>query len=327
MPAPTNDSAAVQVRDYIPNLYVDLRYATTDNFTGQVIYDFTEPLLRYGTVKKLMAVQEELNELGYSLLIWDGYRPPAAQFKLWEIVPDGNYVANPYNGYSSHSRGNTVDVTLVTLSGEAVEMPSDFDEFAAIADRDYSDVSETAKTNALLLEQLMQKHGFNGYWNEWWHYSDTVSYEAEELKIGETQSEDSADWFAFIGRDLNAVIDAFGSGYEEMYDAGGRCVYYSDLAAQFFYNESDRVVYCVVTGGEREIGKGLNGRMTYPEIVNAADGMSLPEPEGFYNELTCAYEYMLQFDLDGIHIAFSWSEDPDTAQSSYVMFSDMSLLQ
>lgn len=183
LPTPTDDSSLVRVRDYIPSIAVDLRYATERNFTGQVIYDFTEPWLRWGTVKKLMAVQEELNALGYSLLIWDGYRPPAAQFKLWEIVPDGNFVANPYNGYSSHSRGNTVDVTLVTVSGEAVEMPSDFDEFTAIADRDYSDVSDTAKANATLLEMTMQAHGFNGYWNEWWHYSDTVVYEAEDLNI------------------------------------------------------------------------------------------------------------------------------------------------
>lgn len=182
-PVPMDDSTPVRVRDYIPNIASDLRYATERNFTGQVIYDFTEPWLRWGTVKKLMAVQEELNALGYSLLIWDGYRPPTAQFKLWEIVPDGNFVANPYNGYSSHSRGNTVDVTLVTLSGEAVEMPSDFDEFTAIADRDYSDVSETAKANAMLLEMTMQAHGFNGYWNEWWHYSDTVSYEPEEWSL------------------------------------------------------------------------------------------------------------------------------------------------
>ena len=183
LPEPVDDATPVRVRDYIPNIAVDLRYATERNFTGQVIYDFTEPYLRWGTVKKLMAVQQDLNNMGYGLLIWDGYRPPAAQFKLWEIVPDANFVANPYNGYSSHSRGNTVDVTLVTLSGDAVEMPSDFDEFAAIADRDYSDVSEAAAANARLLEMTMEAHGFTGYVNEWWHYSDTVRYEAEDLGI------------------------------------------------------------------------------------------------------------------------------------------------
>jgi len=183
IPVPADDSIAVRVRDYIPNIAVDLRYAGENNFTGQVIYDFSEPYLRYGTVKKLAAVQAELNALGYSLLIWDAYRPPAAQFKLWEIVPDGNYVANPYNGYSSHSCGNTVDVSLVMLDGSAVELPSDFDEFSATGDRDYSDVSDTAAANARLLEQIMSRCGFNGYWAEWWHFSDTVSYEAEDLHI------------------------------------------------------------------------------------------------------------------------------------------------
>ena len=183
LPLPVDDSTLVPVTDYIPTITADLRYATEANFTGQVIYDFTRPYLRWGTVKKLMAVQRELNALGYGLLIWDGYRPPAAQFKLWEIVPDGNFVANPYTGFSSHSRGNTVDVTLVKLSGEAVEMPSDFDEFAAIADRDYSDVSDTAAANARLLEATMEAHGFKGYWNEWWHYSDTVTYDVIEWEI------------------------------------------------------------------------------------------------------------------------------------------------
>ena len=183
VPVPAGDSEAVRIQDYIPNIQVDLRYATTNNFTGQVIYDFEEPWLRYGTVKKLMAVQQELNEQGYGLLIWDAYRPPAAQFKLWEIVPDGNYVSNPYNGYSSHSRGNTVDLTLLKLDGSTVEMPSGFDEFTAIADRDYSDVSVEAAQNANLLEETMTKHGFKGYWNEWWHYTDTDDYPAEELDL------------------------------------------------------------------------------------------------------------------------------------------------
>ena len=274
-----------------------------------------------------MAVQQELNGLGYSLMIWDGYRPPAAQFKLWEIVPDGNFVANPYNGYSSHSRGNTVDVTLVTLSGEPVEMPSDFDEFAAIADRDYSDVSETAKANALLLETTMQKYGFNGYWNEWWHYTDTVSYEAEDLVSGESEPKESANWFEWIGADLSVVTDCVGNEYVSTYDAGGRCIYYEKLPAQFFHNESDNVVYCVVYGGDDIIGNGLSGKMNYSEICDAMAvyGLTLSAPEYFYNELECCEEYMLQFDLDGIHIAISWSEDPYVTDSSYITFSDMSL--
>ncbi len=175
-PEPADD-ALVYIRDYIPDLFVDLKYATTDNFTGKVIYDFTEPQLRYGTVKKLMQVQQQLQALGYSLLIWDAYRPVSAQFALWEACPDPNYVANPNVGYSKHNRGNAVDVTIVLADGTPVNMPTGFDDFSAAADRDYSDASAEARANAMLLEQIMTDCGLVGYYYEWWHYADSVSYD------------------------------------------------------------------------------------------------------------------------------------------------------
>ena len=173
---PPADEDLVNVLDYIPSLFVELKYGTEDNFTGTVIYDFTEARLRYGTVKKLAEVQEELLGLGYSLKIWDAFRPVSAQFKLWEICPDGNFVANPNTGYSSHSKGNTVDLTLVLSDGTEIVMPTGFDDFTALADRDYSDVPAEAAQNALVLETVMTAHGFKGYQKEWWHYSDADSY-------------------------------------------------------------------------------------------------------------------------------------------------------
>lgn len=180
-PVPEPEPAEfVRVADYLPDILVDLRYATADNFTGQVIYDFTDAYLRYGTVEKLAVVQETVAEQGYGLKIWDAFRPTAAQFALWEICPDGRYVANPNKGFSSHSRGNTVDLTLVTLEGEEVVMPTGFDDFTALADRDYSDAAPEAAENALLLETAMTEAGFRPYSGEWWHFSDTDSYEVEE---------------------------------------------------------------------------------------------------------------------------------------------------
>ena len=170
----------VRVLDYIPDMYQELKYAADRNFTGQVIYDFSDAYLRYGTVKKLAAVCNDLAELGLSLKIWDGFRPVSAQFKLWEVCPDPTFVANPEKGFSSHSRGNTVDVTLVDRDGNELEMPSEFDDFSAKADRDYSDVEEEAAINALLLEETMIEAGFKPYSSEWWHFSDTDSYEVEE---------------------------------------------------------------------------------------------------------------------------------------------------
>lgn len=170
----------VRVLDYIPGMYQELKYATDQNFTGQVIYDFSDAYLRYSTVKKLAAVCDDLAELGLSLKIWDGFRPVGAQFKLWEVCPDPTFVANPEKGYSSHSRGNTVDVTLVDKDGNELEMPSEFDDFSAKANRDFSDCTEDAAAHAQLLEILMEKHGFYGYFDEWWHFYDNDQYPVEE---------------------------------------------------------------------------------------------------------------------------------------------------
>lgn len=175
------DSDFVRVQDYIPDIVVELKYATSDNFTGAVIYPFQDAYLRYCTVKKLMAVQEELAPMGLGLKIWDGFRPISAQFRLWEIYPDDTYVANPNVGFSNHSRGNAVDVTLVDSGGSPLEMPTDFDDFSGRADRDYSEIPETPRANAQLLETVMEKHGFQGYSGEWWHFNDTFRYEPEQV--------------------------------------------------------------------------------------------------------------------------------------------------
>ena len=174
------DEDFVKVIRCIPDIIIDLRYASENNFTSQQIYDFSDVWLRYGTVKKLMQVQEELKQNGYGLKIWDGFRPPSAQYKLWDICPDPTYVSNPNNGFSSHSRGNTVDITLVYTDGTELTMPTGFDDFSKLADRDYSDCSKEAADNAMFLEQLMIKHGFKPYSGEWWHFTDTQSYPVDE---------------------------------------------------------------------------------------------------------------------------------------------------
>ena len=174
------DEAFVRVTDYIPNITVELRYATDNNFTGKVIYDFTDAWLRYGTVKKLMEAENELEKHGFRLKLWDAFRPVSAQFTLWETVPDSRYVANPNKGYSNHSRGDTVAVTLTDEEGNEAEMPTGFDDFTAKADRDYSDVTETAAENAKLLEETMTDCGFKPSTTEWWHYSDTDDYAVAE---------------------------------------------------------------------------------------------------------------------------------------------------
>ena len=177
------DDEYVLVNKYIPDIYVELRYATENNFTGVKIYDFTEAYLRYGTVKKLAQVQKELKQHGYSLKIWDAYRPFEAQQKLWEVYPDPNYVANPANGMKKHNLGGTVDITMVAADGTVISMPTEFDDFSLKADRDYSDIEdEEAVKNVMILQNAMENNGFTGYQGEWWDYSDTVEYEAVDFE-------------------------------------------------------------------------------------------------------------------------------------------------
>lgn len=177
------DDEYVLVNKYIPDIYVELMYATDNNFTGVRIYDFTDAYLRYGTVKKLANMQKELKEQGYSLKIWDAYRPFEAQQKLWEVYPDPNYVANPANGMKKHNLGGTVDITMVAADGTVISMPTEFDDFSLKADRDYSDIEdEEAVKNVMILQNAMENNGFTGYQGEWWDYSDTVEYEAVDFE-------------------------------------------------------------------------------------------------------------------------------------------------
>lgn len=182
--APTEPPEAedlVRIRDFIPGIREELAYASAHNFTGKQIYDFYNAYLRYGTVQKLSAACEELEALGLGILIWDGFRPVSAQAALWEICPDPAYVSHPVTGTRAHCRGNAVDLTLYDLAtGEPLPMPTDFDDFSSLADRDYSDCGPEAAANARLLEEIMEKHGFKPYNAEWWHFTDADSYPVEE---------------------------------------------------------------------------------------------------------------------------------------------------
>ena len=187
------DDDLVLVRDYIPDIQISLAYATSDNFVKQAVYspDFG-CYLRYGTVKKLKVAHEKAKENGYGgLLIWDAYRPQSAVNTLYNAYPDKNYVAQK----SNHTKGNTVDLTVVDASGKPVEMPSSFDTFDATADTDYSDCNKTQKSNSEFLTGIMTDAGFKGYNKEWWHFSDTKDYGyQEELKTdnGSSASNTSA---------------------------------------------------------------------------------------------------------------------------------------
>lgn len=153
----------VRVKDYIPDIYVELRYATERNFTHTKVYDFDEAYLRLGTTLKLKKVQEELKGLGYSLKIWDAYRPFTAQQYFWELIHDDEFVADPTNGPKTHNFGNVVDVTLVKSDGSDIDMPTEFDDFTSKASRDYSWLSGDPLKYVLLLEKSVKQISIKTY--------------------------------------------------------------------------------------------------------------------------------------------------------------------
>ena len=148
-----------------------------------MIYDFTDAYLRYGTIKKLMQVQNQMRADGLTMKIWDAYRPIEAQQVLWDACPDPTYVSNPARGYTSHNFADTVDITVVRADGTDIEMPTGFDDFSAAADRDYSDCSAEAAKNAQMLEDRMEAAGFKGYRGEWWHFEDTDEYPGTDFAV------------------------------------------------------------------------------------------------------------------------------------------------
>lgn len=172
----------MDVKAIIPDIVVDLRYATPNNFTGTVLYDTARCFLRRTTAERLARVQERLRRRGLGLKIWDGYRPLSVQWKMWELVRDPKYVADPRKG-SRHNRGAAVDVTLVDSLGNELEMPTGYDDFTEKAHRNWQGGSATARRNRQILEEAMRAEGFLPLPSEWWHFDDPDWREFDILDI------------------------------------------------------------------------------------------------------------------------------------------------
>lgn len=168
-------SDLVNLQSVIPTIQIDLKYATEDNFTHQVLYQSKECFALKEVALRLRDVQAELATQGLGLKIWDAFRPMSVQQKAWDLIHDERYVSDPKKG-GRHTRGTAVDLTLVDQDGKELLMPSAFDELNEKAHRDYRDAPEEAIQNRELLQNIMEKHGFIGFPTEWWHF-DLIGWE------------------------------------------------------------------------------------------------------------------------------------------------------
>jgi len=181
----------VQALKIIPDLNVELRYFTTHNFVGDTIdgYNANVLIVTKPTAEALKKVQDELENQNLCLKVYDGYRPQRAvnHFIAWarnlkdtlnkkEFYPfvekknlfrDG-YIASK----SGHSRGSTVDLTIIDGSTlEPLDMGSPYDFFGEPSWVEYQDITDAQKQNRQLLQKVMIKHGFRNYPQEWWHFT------------------------------------------------------------------------------------------------------------------------------------------------------------
>lgn len=170
-----NDTTFVNLKNYSSDFVYDLKYATTDNFLKAKVYDCAECYLRLKTVKALLKANEKAMKLGYRIKLFDCYRPIDVQKKMWEIISDPNYVANPANG-SIHNKGAAVDITLVDLFENELDMGTEFDFFGEKASHDYLLLSDSIIENRKELKKVMKKSGFRSFNSEWWHYNLSKGY-------------------------------------------------------------------------------------------------------------------------------------------------------
>lgn len=160
----------VKAETIYPPPLEEVRYATTYNFTGHVLYPFPAVFLNKNAAAALQKVQEELVLQGLGLKIFDGYRPLSVQGRMWQIVPDERYVSDPLKSKGKHTRGTAVDVTLVDSMGNELRMPTRYDDFSEKAHRTSKNWTGEERANSLKLEAVMKKHGFIPFPYEWWHF-------------------------------------------------------------------------------------------------------------------------------------------------------------
>ncbi|RYZ28491.1 MAG: peptidase M15 [Chitinophagaceae bacterium] len=179
------------LRDFLPSAILDLRYATRQNFTGKKLYSKgNQTFVRIAVAHALKKVQEELGVQGYTLKIWDAYRPYSVTKKMWELIGDERYVANPAKG-SGHNRGLAIDLTLLK-NGKEINMGTGFDNFTDTAHHDFKNLPDDVLQNRKLLKTTMEKHGFRALDTEWWHYSwpNNRNYDVMDLSFKDLRKKD-----------------------------------------------------------------------------------------------------------------------------------------
>ncbi|WP_218022484.1 M15 family metallopeptidase [Chryseotalea sanaruensis] len=179
----------IDLASFVPGIMLDIRYATANNFTKEIIYKQTKAYARKPVAEALKKAQESFAAYGVGIKVFDAYRPYSATVKFYEVYKDTTYVASPYKG-SRHNRGCAIDMTLVDLkTGKNLKMPTEYDSFKKEAWPSTIVKDAEVKKNRDLIISVMAKHGFKVNSSEWWHFDfigwqkfDVLDIDFEELE-------------------------------------------------------------------------------------------------------------------------------------------------
>lgn len=165
-------------------IIIDMRYATTNNFVKEKMYDCNRCFLRPEVAQKIVEAHMMLQEGGLGLKMLDCFRPRPIQQKLWDKFKNPLYVTDPAKG-SMHNRGAAVDLTIVDPDGKQLDMGTAFDYFGKEAHHAYTNLSKEVLANRKLLLETMQAVELHPITTEWWHYSFRgKNYELSDMLWG-----------------------------------------------------------------------------------------------------------------------------------------------
>lgn len=168
---PNNHPGLVHITEQAFDVVIDLKYAQSDNFTGQVIYQHDQCYLHPTAAQALQQAVQVAKSLGFKIKVFDAFRPQSAQERLWQVCPNPDYVADPKIG-SNHTRGVAIDLTLISRrTEEELDMGTPFDTMDARSHHFYKGLpEEQMQINRMYLLTVMLTAGFVHHPREWWHY-------------------------------------------------------------------------------------------------------------------------------------------------------------
>ena len=179
-----SDTVLVNYAQMDTTACLEIKYATSDNFTHHRLYPCALCLLRYDAASDLLAASRQFQDSDYRIVLFDCYRPVSVQRRMWEQVHNINYVAPP-SKKSSHNRGAAIDISLCDSAGNLLDMGTDFDFFGPQAGNDYQNLDPAQRANRRLLQSVLEEHNFRPIRTEWWHFYHlpSVHYRALDYKL------------------------------------------------------------------------------------------------------------------------------------------------